>query len=127
MKTYLYHHCVPFQDTDMAGVVHYSRILGYVELAEHVFLRELGIPPISKNGGLPKVHVECDYMRPLRFGDELGVELFLLKCSARSIQWGFEISVHGEISAKGKLITAYVDSAGRAGEMPAEWQVLLGE
>lgn len=127
MKTYLYQHCVPFQDTDMAGVVHYTRILGYVELAEHAFLQELGVSPISKDGGLPKVHVECDYLRPLRFGDELDVEIFLLKSSARSIHWGFEISVSGDISAKGKLVTAYVDSRGKPGEMPAEWQGLLGE
>lgn len=127
MKTYLYEHCVPFQDTDMAGVVHYTRILGYAELAEHAFLRELGIVVISADGGLPKVHVECDYVRPMRFGDDVAVELFLLKCSERSVHWGFEMRVGGEICAKGKLVTAYVDAAGKPGEMPGEWQGLLAE
>ena len=62
MKTYLYKHCIPFQDTDMAGVVHYTKILGYAELAEHAYLADLGIEVISNKGGLPKVHVECDYL-----------------------------------------------------------------
>lgn len=127
MKTYLYDHCVPFQDTDMAGVVHYANILGYAELAEHAFLRELGIAVISKGGGLPKVHVECDYLRPMRFGDDVAIELFVLKCSGKSIHWGFQMKVTGELTAKGKLITAYVDGEGRPGEMPREWQSLLAE
>ena len=122
MKTYLYHHCVPFQDTDMAGVVHYTRILGYAELAEHAFLLELGILPISASGGFPKVHVECDYLR-----DEIVIELTLIQCSARSIHWGFQITANAEISAKGKLITAHVDTTGNACEMPVDWQSLLAE
>lgn len=109
----------------MAGVVHYSRILGYAELAEHAFLKELEIPVISKQGGLPKVHVECDYLSPIRFGDDLQVALSLLKCSDKSLHWGFEISVCGKPSAKGKLITAYVNKEGVSAEMPSEWLDLL--
>lgn len=127
MKTYLYRHSIPFQDTDMAGVVHYTRILGYVELAEHAFLKQLGIPPISKTGGFPKVHTECDYLRPLRFEDEISIQLTLAKSSPRSLHWGFIISVNDEISAKGKLITAHVNAKGKPCEIPTEWQSLLSE
>lgn len=127
MKTYLYHHKIPFQDTDMAGVVHYTRILGYAELAEHSFLLELGIPPISSSGGFPKVHVECDYLKPIRFNEEIVIELTLMKFSPRSIHWGFQIMVSDTISVIGKLITAHVDTAGKASEMPADWQLLLGQ
>lgn len=127
MKTYLYHHSIPFQDTDMAGVVHYTRILGYAELAEHAFLLELGIPPISKSSGLPKVHTECDYLRPLRFADDITIELSLIKFSPKSIHWGFQITVNDEISSKGKLITAHVDVNGNPSEMSTQWQSLLGK
>ncbi len=111
----------------MAGVVHYTRILGYAELAEHAFLLELGIPPISKSGGLPKVHVDCDYLRPLKFADDITIELSLIKSSPRSIQWGFQITAKDEIAAKGKLITAHLDVNGAPSEMPTQWQSLLGE
>ena len=111
----------------MAGVVHYTSILGYVELAEHAFLLGLGITPITESGGLPKVHVECDYTRPLKFADEISIELTLIKTSPRSIHWKFQITANGEISADGKLITAYVDAGGNPCEMPADWQSLLSQ
>ncbi len=127
MKTYLYKHSIPFQDTDMAGVVHYTRILAYAELAEHAFLKELGISPISSSGGFPKVHVGCDYLRPLRFEDQISIQLTLAKLSSKSLHWGFEISVNDKLSAKGELITAHVDATGNPCEIPAEWQKLLSE
>lgn len=124
---------MPFQDTDMAGVVHYTHILGYAELAEHALLSKIGISPISEKGGFPKVHVECDYLQPLRYGDDIQVHLSLDKLSARSLHWRFEItvedkisaSISASISAKGKLITAHVDSSGSPCEISAEWQKLL--
>jgi acyl-CoA thioesterase FadM len=82
---------------------------------------------MSQSGGLPKVHVECDYLRPLRFADEISVEISLIKYSPRSIHWGFQITAKGEISAKGKLITAHVDASGNACEMPEGWQTLLSK
>ncbi len=131
MKTYLYKHCIPFQDTDMAGVVHYTRILGYVELAEHAYLSDLGIDAISNKGGLPKVHVECDYLFPLRFNDMVEVRLLLNKCSTKSLHWEFEITLkgkdflEGKLCAKGKMITVYVNAQGEATNIPTEWFVLL--
>ncbi|MEZ7956830.1 MAG: thioesterase family protein [Rubritalea sp.] len=127
MKTYLYQHSVPFQDTDMAGVVHYTRILGYAELAEHAFLTKLGITPISKSGGLPKVHVECDYQSPLRFADDVTIELSLIEFSTRSIHWAFKITTNDKIAALGKFSTAYVGADGKPSEMPSHWQSLLGK
>jgi len=131
MRTYHYDHIVPFQDTDMAGVAHYISILGYVELAEHAFLKELGISPISEKGGFPKVHVDCDYSRPLRFGDVIRVSLTLSEYSSRTLHWEFDIAEYdeasGNIVASGKLVTTFVDSQGKSIEMPKDWQGLLGE
>jgi len=125
MKTYIHEHRIPFQDTDMAGVVHYTSVLGYVELAEHAFLAELGIEVISSEGGLPKVHVDCDYLYPLKFGDRADVYLTLSKCSHRSLHWQFEIKVGEEYCAKGQMITAYVNVKGESSKLPADWLRLL--
>ena len=125
MNTYVYEHRIPFQDTDMAGVVHYTSVLSYVELAEHVFLGELGIEVISESGGLPKVHVDCDYLSPLRFGDLVNVCLTLSKCSQRSLHWRFEIKVSNTCCAKGAMTTAYVNAQGDSSAIPAMWLELL--
>ena len=53
---------VEFADTDMAGIVHFSNYLRYMEMAEHDFLRSIGF---SVNGtiegrhvGWPRVHAD---------------------------------------------------------------------
>jgi len=127
IKFYQHEHQIPFQDTDMAGVVHYTKVLGYVELAEHVFLMKLGIDPISDKGGFPKVSVQCDYKYPLRFQDEVSIEVSLTKISTKSLQWEFSMMSNEVTTAVGEFVTAYVDGSGRATEIPERIISLLAE
>ena len=70
---------VEFSDTDMAGIVHYSNFFRYMETAEHGFFRSLGHsvvmdkfePPV----GWPRVRAACEYVQPLRFEDEVEIQL----------------------------------------------------
>lgn len=117
-----YKRSVSFSDTDMAGVVHFTTILRYVEDAEHAALRQMDVPAISKDGGFPKVHVECDYRSPVRFGDEVCVQLELDKISTRSLSWSFVLSVKEKIAARGKIVTAMVSNKGESIEIPKEWR-----
>jgi len=84
---------VEFSETDMAGIVHFSNYLRYMEAAEHAFFRQLGFSVASPDGqedlGLPRVHVACDYLAPLRFEDEFEVTLLVEKRSTRSISYRF--------------------------------------
>lgn len=118
---------VAFSDTDMAGVVHFTSILRYVENAEHAALAELGIPVISKEGGVPKVHVECDYKSPLRFGDEVSVQMVLDEVSNKSLKWSFSVKVKEKIAATGKLVTAMVNAKGESSDIPQAWRDLLND
>lgn len=113
---------VAFSDTDMAGVVHFASILRYVENAEHAALAELGVPVISKEGGFPKVHVECDYKSPLKFGDEVSVQMVLDEVSNRSLKWTFSVRVEEKVAATGKLVTAMVNAKGESSEIPQAWR-----
>lgn len=40
---------VAFADTDASGLAHFSKMLCYVEIAEHAFLASIGIPVFSNN------------------------------------------------------------------------------
>lgn len=111
---------VPFQDTDMAGVAHYLRLLAYVEQAEHAALKSVGVPVISKKGGFPKVHIECDYRSPARFGDELDVVITLREISDKSLHWGYIIEREGRSIAGGTMVTAMVDPEGKAKAIPLD-------
>jgi acyl-CoA thioester hydrolase len=109
------HPCqVTFGDTDCSGWLHFPSIFRHVEEAEHAFLRERGIPIISREeGGWPRVHVSCDFKSPLRFGDVIEVQLGIERIGAASVSWVFEVLKAGEVCAFGKVTTVRVDHEGK--------------
>jgi len=85
-------HRVGFADTDMAGLVHFSNYLRYMEATEHAFLRSLGLSVVMAGEpkvGWPRVHAECDYTGPLRFEDEVEVHLRVRAKSAKALTYDF--------------------------------------
>ena len=88
---------VEFVDTDMAGIVHFSRYLIFIETAEHQFLEAIGSCVRLERGdeslGWPRVSVACEYKSPARFGDELDIRLRVVRKGTRSMTYGFRISV----------------------------------
>ena len=86
---------IEFSDTDLAGVVHFSRYFIFMETAEGEFLRALGsgftFEHEGRPGGWPKVAVSCDYLSPLRFGDEVAIHLRVLKMTRSTITYGLSI------------------------------------
>ncbi len=86
-------HRVEFTDTDMAGIIHFSSFFRYMEVTEHAFLRSLGFSVFMEHEGTPfgwpRVHVECDFKRPVRFEDELEVELIVREKRERSVRYDF--------------------------------------
>jgi len=107
---------VEFSETDMAGIMHFSNYLRFMEAAEHAFFRAIGfsvaMPDRQENLGLPRVHVECDYLAPLRFEDEVEVKLLVEKRSTRSISYRFvlrRLSPAPEVeAARGSLVVVCV-------------------
>jgi YbgC/YbaW family acyl-CoA thioester hydrolase len=109
---------VNFSDTDLAGIVHFTNILRFVEEAEHAAMFSIGVPPAAKSGGFPKVHVDCDYTSPLRFGDVATVSLEIVRVGEKSLSWTFEVKVGGRVAAIGGFVTAYVTERGEGAAIP---------
>ncbi len=90
-----YKRTIQFAETDMAGIVHFSRYLRLVEEAEHAFLRSLGLSALGEMDGVsigfPRIAVRCEYLRPLRFEDEVETHLWVYRKTARSITYHAEI------------------------------------
>ena len=121
---YVYRRCVQFADTDAAGVVHFARLLCYVEEAEHACLVELGIPLLG-DVGWPRVDVQCSYHTPLKMGDVVEVAMEVLKLGATSIVWKFSM-VNGESRvAEGKIKTVCVGRDGKPVPLSEAWRSLL--
>lgn len=99
---------VAFSETDMAGIVHFSNYFRYMEMAEHAFLRSLGLT-VHANGddgaaSWPRVHAECTYTAPLTFEDELEVHLLVREKARKTITYDFRLLKDGEtLVATGSL------------------------
>ena len=93
MSRFVYHRRVEFADTDMVGIMHFTAFFRFMESAEHAFFRSLGYS-VTLDGldpalGLPRVRAEAEYKRPLRFEDEVAIELTVREKRSKSLTYGF--------------------------------------
>lgn len=98
---------VEFVDTDMGGIVHFSRYAVFMETAEHLFLEALGSSVDSEIGGVkigwPRVAVRCEYRSPARFGDTLQIRLRVLRKGNKSMTYGFRFRCGDRDVATGEV------------------------
>ncbi len=124
---------VAFSETDSAGVMHFSNFFRWFEDAEHAFLRSLGHSVYQVADGrrlsFPRVHAEADYLRPLRFEDEVDVCIDEVVVGRRSVRYALRVvGDDGADIARGALVVvaAWVED-GRltATDLPAELAEVL--
>src|SRR5512137_1869099 len=85
--------CVEFSDTDMAGIMHFSNFFRFMEAAEHAFYHSLGIEVhpefIEGKVGWPRVHSSCDFKYPLRFAEEVEIQLLVREIRTKTVVYTF--------------------------------------
>jgi 4-hydroxybenzoyl-CoA thioesterase len=106
---------VRFGDIDHAGIVYYPRFLHYFHVAlEEFFSAEVGAEYHAlineQRVGLPVVHLEIDFRRPLRFGDEIEVEVRGLELGTTSVTWRYAVwKQDGSLAAEATIVTVSLD------------------
>lgn len=102
---------VEWPDTDAAGHYHHSTVVRWVEAAEAVLLRRLGLAQLF--GSTPRVHFEADYRARLWFGQLVRTELSVTKVGTASLHYAFTVRADdSEVAATGRMSIAH--SAARA-------------
>lgn len=100
---------IEFSDTDMAGIVHFTRFFVFMETVEHEFLRSLGTSVSTTiNGneiGWPRLAASCEYLSPLRFEDEVDILLSIKKKGTKSLTYQFHFTLEGTDVARGEVTT----------------------
>ncbi len=96
---FLYRRRVEFADTDVAGIMHFSNFFRFMEVAEHAFYRSLGfsVHPFrdeadtekGPNVGWPRVHASADYRLPLKFEEEVEIELLIEEIRGKVVRYYF--------------------------------------
>jgi len=102
---------VAWVDTDAGGRIHFSNAFRWAEAAETALRRELGI--LDGWGSYPRRQVEAEFLRVLRFEDEIEVRIYPEQLGDSSITWRFEITRDGELCVDGRLVVVHVDDHGR--------------
>ena len=107
---------IRFGDIDRAGIVYYPRFLHYFHVAlEEFFAAELGIEyhilVDTHRIGLPTVHLESDFSRPFSYGDDIEVEVRVLKVGSTSITFGYRAFKEGDAAPRivGHNVTVCLD------------------
>lgn len=115
---------IRFVDTDFSTCIHYSALFRHFEIAETEFLRSLGVGYaywFERGFSLPRVHVEADYLVPLRFEDEIDVEVRIERIGDSSITFGFRVIeiAGGKEAARGRIVGVCIDvNSGKSTPIP---------
>jgi 1,4-dihydroxy-2-naphthoyl-CoA hydrolase len=129
---------VRFQDVDAAGLLFFARYLDYVHDTYVAWLEAIGQPLprvlAERSWAAPLRHAECDYLQPVRFGDELRVQLVLAHIASTEISLGFRLALgpsplgSGQTVALAQTVHTFVDlKTLERKEVPEEIRAALAE
>lgn len=77
-----------FAETDLAGIAHFSNFFRWMEETEHAFYRSLGLSVHTENApGWPRLKASAEYRLPLRFEEEMEVELLVAEMRGKAIRY----------------------------------------
>ena len=102
---------IEFSDTDLAGIVHFSRFFVFMEMAEHQLLNSIGTSVDTKEEttggsrrlGWPRLRTECEFSRPVRFEDTLDIRLLVKRKGRSSMTYQADFYHRSRHIARGEI------------------------
>jgi YbgC/YbaW family acyl-CoA thioester hydrolase len=112
VSTYRFH--VAFGDADPAGRLFFARLFDHAHRAYERFMESRGWPlhRVMEEQSLliPLVHAEADYLHPCLTGDELTVEVEILRTGGSSMSVGYRfIGDDGGLRARATTVHVFID------------------
>src|SRR5213593_4026193 len=102
---------IEWPDTDASGMYHNTAAFRFIEVAETALLDRLGFVH-EIYGRHPRVHIEADFLRPLRFRDLVDVELRVAEVGRTSVTYEFEMRSGDEVSVRGRAVAVLLTGPG---------------
>lgn len=94
-------------DTDAAGVWHHSTLWRWVEEAEAELHRSLGVIEHTF-GHTPRRHLDAEFLRPLRFDDQVDVELTVRRMGHSSVTYDATVRHDQAVVARASMTAVLV-------------------
>ena len=103
-----------WSDTDASGHWHHTAALRLVESAESALRERLGLGGTGYAGSMPRVRLEVDFRRPVRFGEWLDVDLWVAAVGVSSVTFAAQISCEGAVCAEVRVVAVLRGGDGQA-------------
>ena len=105
---------VRFNEADPLGVVWHGHYLRYFEDGREAFGKQYGVSYLDfyRNGlAVPVVSVQCDYKKPLRYGNSVIVETTYIPTPAAKLHFQYKMyeASTRELVATGSSLQVFVD------------------
>lgn len=105
---------VRFNEADPLGIVWHGHYVRYFEDGRESFGKRFGISYLDfyKSGlAVPVVSINCDYKKPLRYGDSVIVETLFIDSAAAKLKFDYRIyeKKSNDLVAKGSSVQVFVD------------------
>jgi acyl-CoA thioester hydrolase len=111
---------IEWMDTDAAGIYHWTTAFRLAEAAEAALHTALGFADVTF-GATPRVRVQADFKRSLRFNDAVDVTLAVVAVGRTSVRYRLAIAHGDALVAEGEITSCFVDrETGRAIPWPDE-------
>lgn len=124
---------VRFGDTDPYGVIYFASYFRYCHHGIEEFLRHHGLAPheffrnTAEGFGLPIVSAACDFLKPVKYGDEMRLMVSITEMREKSIRFAFRFQVKGRegIVAKGEAVMVSIGPDWHARPLPEALRAAL--
>jgi acyl-CoA thioester hydrolase len=107
---------VRFNEADPLGIVWHGHYVRYFEDGREAFGKRYGVSYLDfhRQGlAVPVVSVQCDYKKPLRYGDTVSIETTYINSNAAKLKFEYKIlEIKSRmLIAKGSTMQVFVDAA----------------
>lgn len=112
---YVFTRKINYYETDQMGVVHHSNYFRFFEEARIAYLENIGYgyDKLEQMGIIsPVLSISCDYIKPLKFSDEIQIKLNFITSTSIKFEIEYEIYKDGELTSRGYSKHCYLDNNG---------------
>ena len=106
---------VRFNEADPLGIVWHGHYIRYFEDGREAFGRRYGVGYLdfyAQGYAVPVVSINCDYKKPLRYGERVIVECYYVETPAAKLKFNYKIfeADTKELVATGSSVQVFVNS-----------------
>lgn len=103
---------VNFFDCDPAGIIFYSRIFEFCHSAYEEMISSFGLKEnywMNENYVVPIIHSESEYVKPIKFGDEIFISVQVSQLRSSSFELMYTIKKDKTLCSHVKTVHVFVD------------------